>query len=81
MIEWISNNTKVYIIPGFFLCVFEKLKVKKTQAPEKLKVFSAKKLKVPEVFRPILENSTYQRLKNSRKIFRFASKLLQNTVF
>ena len=54
---------------ALFLCVFEKLKVKKTQAPEKLKVFSAKKLKAPEVFRPFLLNSRYQRLKTQEKIF------------
>ena len=46
-----------------FLCVFEKLTAKKTQAPKKLKVFSAQKLKLPEVFRSIFQNSIDHRKK------------------
>ena len=34
--------TFLLVIKQAFLCVFEKLKVKKTQAPKKLKVFSPK---------------------------------------
>ena len=45
---------------GFFLCVFSKLKEKKTQALKKLKAILAQKLKVPELF-PLVstQNSTY----------------------
>ena len=50
------------------MCVFEKLKVKKTQAQKKLNVFSAPKLKLPEVFRPFFQNSLKQRGKTQEKI-------------
>ena len=60
---------------------FEKLKVKKTQAPKKLNVFSAQKLKLPEVFSQFFQNSRFKIPKNSRKCFVFALKRLKNTIY
>ena len=63
----ISPRQRSIVSTGFFLCVFEKLKVKKTQALKKLNVFPAQKLKLPEVFRAICSKLKRQSIKNSRK--------------
>ena len=78
--DLLESSSKVFKT-GFFLCVFEKLKEKKTQAPKKLKVFSAPKLKLPEVFRPFLRNSIAQSMhKKLKKILLFCFKTAKTTV-
>ena len=62
------------IYPFYFLCLYSGFFVRfrntlseKTQALKKFKVFSALKIKLPEVFRPILQNSRYQSIKTQGK--------------
>ena len=75
------DNSRKTATTGSFLYAFEKLKVKKTQAPKKLNIFSAQKLKLPEVFRPFFSKLKVQSPKNSRKFSVFALKRLKNTIY